>query len=135
MAGTATLRRARACCKRWRRGACPAWWSWAATPTPPRGRCPRRPRGPAQPGAWRGVLRHLDRQRGRAQDRLDAARADNPHLKFADARHRGSIRFRLGERALHGELRAVRDVRDAHSGAYPLASYVVEAGRAGVQPA
>ncbi len=73
--------------------------------------------------------------RGRAQDRLDAARADNPHLKFADARHRGSIRFRLDERALHGELRAVRDVRDAHSGAYPLASYVVEAGRAGVQPA
>jgi alkaline phosphatase D len=71
--------------------------------------------------------------RGRPQARLDAVRADNPHLKFADARYRGNVLFRLDGRTLQADLRAVNDVRDPQSPVRSLARFAVEAGRPGVQ--
>ena len=72
--------------------------------------------------------------RGRSQARLDAARSDNPQLKFAEARYRGSVQFRLDARTLQADLRGVRDVRDPASAVRSLARFAVEAGHPGVQP-
>jgi len=70
--------------------------------------------------------------RGQSQTRLDAARADNPHLLVAEARHRGSIHFRLDARRLQADLRAVQDLRQADSAVRSIGRYAVEAGQPGV---
>ncbi len=71
----------------------------------------------------------------RAQKQLDAARADNPHVKLADGRYRGYVRMDVEPGKLTADLRAMESVaqRDADCGT--LASFVVESGRPGPQRA
>lgn len=73
--------------------------------------------------------------RGPAQSRLNAARADNPHLLYANGTQRGSVHFIMDAHSLQADLRAVDNVRDPHSAARSAGRYVVQAGRPGVQTA
>jgi alkaline phosphatase D len=72
---------------------------------------------------------------GLAQDRVDAARAFNPHVLHARSDQRGYLRFRLGRERLEADLRVVADVRDRASPVASQGRFVVEAGRPGVLPA
>jgi len=72
---------------------------------------------------------------GMTQARLDAARARNPHLRHARSDRRGYVRFHLDRRALQAHLRTILDARDAASAIATSASFTVEAGRPGPQPA
>ena len=71
----------------------------------------------------------------RSQRSLDAARADNPHVKLADGRQRGYVRMELRARRVHADLRAMDSVRSPEAGCSTLASFVVEDGRPGPQRA
>jgi alkaline phosphatase D len=73
--------------------------------------------------------------RGPAQSRLNAARADNPHLLYANGTQRGSVHFIMDAHSLQADLRAVDDVRDPGSAVRSVGRYVVQAGRPGVQAA
>ncbi|HEX7053246.1 MAG TPA: alkaline phosphatase D family protein [Burkholderiales bacterium] len=72
---------------------------------------------------------------GWAQKRLDALRADNPHVLLADGRHRGYVRAELTPQALKVDLRAMEHVRTPDAACSTLASFVVQDGRPGPQPA
>ena len=72
--------------------------------------------------------------RGPAQSRLDAALPLNPHLLYGNARHRGSVLFRLDAGTLQADLRAVEQPRAAHSMVRSAARFVVEAQHPGPQP-
>lgn len=72
---------------------------------------------------------------GWAQKRLDALRADNPHVLLADARYRGYVRVELTPQALKVDLRAMEQVKTRDAACSTLASFVVEDGRPGPQPA
>lgn len=56
----------------------------------------------------------------------------NPHVKLADAEHRGLARFVLTPQQLQAELRTVVDVDDPSSARRTRATFTVEAGRPGV---
>ena len=72
---------------------------------------------------------------GWAQKRFDALRADNPHLLLADSRYRGYVRVELTPELLKVDLRAMEHVRTADAACRTLASFVVEDGKPGPQPA
>ena len=72
---------------------------------------------------------------GVAQERLTAALAYNPHVKYGRSDQRGYVRFSLDGRALQAQLRVLDNVKDADSGIRTAARFVVDAARAGVQPA
>jgi len=69
----------------------------------------------------------------RSQKSLDAMLAENPHLKFGDARHRGYVRVSLSDRDLRADLRAMESVQRPDAACSTLASFVVENGRPGPQ--
>jgi alkaline phosphatase D len=71
----------------------------------------------------------------RAQAKLDAARADNPHVKLADGRYRGYVRIDARRGRLSADLRAMASVAERDAACSTLASFVVEDGRPGPQPA
>ena len=71
---------------------------------------------------------------GLPQSRLDALRADNPHLHHARSDQRGYVHFSLDARRLQARLRVVDDPLDPASGIRTAARFVVEAGRAGALP-
>jgi len=71
----------------------------------------------------------------RAQKQLDAARADNPHVKLADGRYRGYVRIDIGRDRLRADLRAMETVAQRDAACSTLASFVVESGRPGPQRA
>lgn len=73
--------------------------------------------------------------RSLAQSHIDAARGFNPHVHFADGRHRGYVRLVLDAHALRADLRVLDDPLDAASAIGSAARFVVEAGRPGPQPA
>jgi alkaline phosphatase D len=62
---------------------------------------------------------------------LDAQRADNPHVRFADGRRRGYVRVEVTPQQLRADLRAMRSVTQPRAEADTLASFVVEDGRPG----
>jgi alkaline phosphatase D len=62
---------------------------------------------------------------------LDAQRADNPHVRFADGRRRGYVRVEVTPQRLHADLRAMRSVTQPRAEVDTLASFVVEDGRPG----
>ncbi len=68
---------------------------------------------------------------GWAQARLDALRADNPHIKLADARRRGYVRVEVNARELRADLRAMRTVARRDAACDTLASFAVENGHPG----
>jgi alkaline phosphatase D len=72
---------------------------------------------------------------GRAQKRIDEARAFNPHIHHARADQRGYTAFTLGPKRLDATLFGVRDAHDPESVVDVQAKFSVEAGRPGVQPA
>ena len=71
----------------------------------------------------------------RAQKYLDAARADNPHVKLAEGRYRGYVRVEVERSKLRADLRAMTAVTEREAACDTLASYVVEDGRPGPQRA
>jgi alkaline phosphatase D len=70
---------------------------------------------------------------GLAQSRLDALRADNPHLRYARSDQRGYVHFTLDAERLQARLRVVDDPLDAASGIRTAARFVVAAGKAGAE--
>lgn len=72
---------------------------------------------------------------GWAQKRLDALRADNPHVLLADSRYRGYVRMELASGVLKADLRAMESVQTREAACKTLASFVVEDSRPGPKPA
>jgi len=71
----------------------------------------------------------------RSQKELDAALAENPHLKFADGRKRGYVRLDMTRKNIVAALRVIDDVRERNTGCTTLARFVVEDGKPGAQNA
>jgi alkaline phosphatase D len=72
---------------------------------------------------------------GVAHDKFLAMLPENPQVKFFDSRSRGYVLCELGPALWRSKFRAVEDVRDPLTPVRTLASFVVEAGRPGVQAA
>lgn len=72
---------------------------------------------------------------GPDQARLDAQRADNPHVRFANSERRGYVVMEVGERRCLARLRAIESEKDADTPASTLASFAVENGRPGAEAA
>ncbi len=70
-----------------------------------------------------------------AQARIDAARAANPHVLYGRGDQRGYMRFALDAKQLRVQLRVVVDALDPSSGITTVARFVVDAARAGPEPA
>ena len=70
-------------------------------------------------------------QFGRKQEDVDALKADNPHLRFANGSRRGYVRAELTPQRMQVDLRAMRSVTQPRAPVDTLASFVVEDGRAG----
>jgi alkaline phosphatase D len=62
---------------------------------------------------------------------VDAQRADNPHVRFADARRRGYVRVEVTPRRWRADLRTMRSVTQPRAEADTLATFVIEDGRPG----
>ena len=60
--------------------------------------------------------------------------AQDPHVLFADAAYRGWLDVTLTRGRAEARMMALRDVRDRMTDAFPLKSFVVEAGRPRLQP-
>jgi alkaline phosphatase D len=60
---------------------------------------------------------------------------ENPHVKFMDGTRRGYVRCDVSRDLWRTDLMAVETVRDRESPIETLASFVVEEGRPGIQPA
>jgi len=71
---------------------------------------------------------------GLAQERIDAARPHNPHLRYGRSDQRGYMAFSLQAGRLDAELRSVREIWDPASPVEVAARFTVEAGRPGAQP-
>jgi alkaline phosphatase D len=63
------------------------------------------------------------------QERIDALRADNPHVLFADTRYRGYVRVDVTPQRLQADLRGLDTVKTRESKCTTLASFVVEDGK------
>jgi alkaline phosphatase D len=70
---------------------------------------------------------------GLAQERVDAARAFNPHVHWARSDQRGYVRFTLQPGQLQAQLRVLADGRDPASAVATAARFVVPAGKPGPQ--
>jgi alkaline phosphatase D len=68
---------------------------------------------------------------GWRQEVLDAQRADNPHVRFADGTKRGYVRVEVTPRQWRADLRAMRTVIQPHAECDTLATFVVDDGRPG----
>lgn len=68
---------------------------------------------------------------GLAQDRIDAARGFNPHIRYARSDQRGYMRFALGPGGLQAALRVVDRPEDAASGITTAARFFVDPARPG----
>jgi len=66
-----------------------------------------------------------------AQARVDAARAFNPHIRYARTDQRGYVSFELDGRELRAALQVVDRPLDPESGITTAARFVVAAGRPG----
>ncbi len=69
------------------------------------------------------------------QKRIDAIRAANAHIHFADGTRRGYVLLEFGREAASARLRVVETVKRPDAGVATIAAFVVEAGRPGVKPA
>ncbi len=72
---------------------------------------------------------------GQAQARLDALRAENPHVCFANGEKRGYVVMDLAEKRCLAQLRVIDSEKAADSPISTLASFVVEGGRPGAEAA
>jgi len=69
------------------------------------------------------------------QERLNAFLPDNPHMKLVDSRYRGYVRVEITPAQMRTDLRAMESVTTPEAACSTLASFVVEDGKAGPQPA
>jgi alkaline phosphatase D len=65
------------------------------------------------------------------QERIDAARAVNPHIRYSRGDQRGTMSFTLDAKRLEAQVRVVADVRDPASAVSTAATFVVEPARPG----
>ena len=72
---------------------------------------------------------------GQSQARLDALRAENPHVRFANGEKRGYVVMDLAARRCLAELRVIDSEKAADSPVSTLATFVVEDGRPGAEAA
>ncbi len=72
---------------------------------------------------------------GPAQARLDALRADNPHVRFASSEKRGYAVMDLSEKRCLTKLRTIDNEKEAASAVSTSAAFIVDNGRAGAEPA
>ena len=72
---------------------------------------------------------------GPAQERVDASRADNPHIKFAHSEKRGYVCLEITPERCEAHLRAIDNEKKRASTVATLASFVVENGRPGAMTA
>jgi alkaline phosphatase D len=70
-------------------------------------------------------------QFGRRPEDVEALKADNPHLRFADGTRRGYTRVEVTPQRLRVDLRALRSVAQPRAEVDTLASFVVDDGRPG----
>jgi alkaline phosphatase D len=70
-------------------------------------------------------------QLNRPQADLDAFRAENPHIKYADLTRRGYLRLELTPAQAVAELRGLEHVRTRDAKIETMARFVVEDGRPG----
>ena len=68
---------------------------------------------------------------GLPQDRIDAARAFNPHVKYGRGDQRGYMHFVLDAKQLQAKLQVVGDALDPASGIATAARFVVDAEKPG----
>ncbi|MGH3742456.1 MAG: alkaline phosphatase D family protein, partial [Micromonosporaceae bacterium] len=66
-------------------------------------------------------------------DQIEAARPDNPHVKYYNGRERGFVRCDLTRDEWHASLLFLDDPRSRESGISAKARYVIENGRPGAQ--
>jgi alkaline phosphatase D len=64
-------------------------------------------------------------------ERLAALLPDNPHILYADGRHRGYTRMEIDGRRLRADLRAMDSVQTRDAACRTMATYVVEEGKPG----
>jgi alkaline phosphatase D len=69
------------------------------------------------------------------EETIRTAVAEGPHIRFATGTRRGYLRLELSPKCLRADLRAVDSVLAKDSACETLASFVVEDGRPGPQPA
>lgn len=72
---------------------------------------------------------------GSPQSRMDAMRADNSNLLFANAERRGYLLLDIQPQRLQADLVAMQSVTDRAAGRFVQASFVVENGKPGAVPA
>ena len=72
---------------------------------------------------------------GPPQERVDASRADNPHIKFAHSEKRGYVCLEITPERCEARLRALDNEKKRASRVATLAAFVVENGRPGVMTA
>ncbi len=71
----------------------------------------------------------------RAEDRIQAVAQENPHILYANGRERGYLRLEITPELARADLRGVSSVKEPDPSCHTQASFVVEDGRAGPQPA
>src|SRR5262245_58626258 len=74
-------------------------------------------------------------QAPRTQAELDAIRAENPHIPYADLTRRGYVRLDLAPQRALATLRGVDSVASREAGIQTMAAFAVEDGRPGAKPA
>lgn len=72
---------------------------------------------------------------GPPQARLDAQRASEPHLRFANSEKHGYVVLDISASRCLAQLRAIESEKSADAGVSTLAAFVVESGRPGAVPA
>lgn len=72
---------------------------------------------------------------GWPQERIDGWRAKSPHARYARSDRRGYVTVELNERAARVRLRAIDSEKDPNSNIATIATFVVQDGRAGAEPA
>ena len=72
---------------------------------------------------------------GPSQKMVEAALAENPHLKYGRGDRRGYVRVEIKPKQLSADLRAMASVQTPGAACSTLASFIVEDGRPGPQQA
>jgi alkaline phosphatase D len=72
---------------------------------------------------------------GPQQDAVDRVLRDNPHILYGDSRHRGYVVVDVTRERSVARLRVVDDATDPRTGVATAATFAIEAGRPGAQPA
>jgi alkaline phosphatase D len=73
--------------------------------------------------------------RGRAQSATDAIVRDNPHILYGDSGRRGYVVVDVTRERCTARLRVIDNPPDRQAGVLTAATFVVDAGRPGAQPA